>query len=227
MPTGRAPWQTIPDGSACSSHRGPGARLSDVQHHAWRAGNAGRGRCARRAREPLLPRGLRSGHGHDRQHPRQGAGRGTVDQAAPHRFNEYLYERFETHDWKGPSDWHRVKTAELQPHAGPVAQVMEVNRGPGHRRDETDRRPVQRTQAHRLRARHGQVAVGPARRHTPDDPIGKESVYVACRWPCRNTKFATSCRVAFRGRLPISSTAPTRPSTPCGISATSRTPVSA
>ena len=28
-----------------------------------------------------------------------------VDQAAPHRFNEYLYERFETDQWNAPTTW--------------------------------------------------------------------------------------------------------------------------
>jgi hypothetical protein len=49
-----------------------------------------------------------------------------VDQAAPQRFNEYLYERFETRDWNSPAKWHRVDSARLQASAGPVAEVMEV-----------------------------------------------------------------------------------------------------
>ncbi len=53
-----------------------------------------------------------------------------VDQAAPHHFNEYLYERFETSDWKGPTAWHRVQTATLKVTSGPVAQVMRVSAHP-------------------------------------------------------------------------------------------------
>ena len=53
-----------------------------------------------------------------------------VDQAAPHRFNEYLYERFETNDWNAPTTWHRVRATHLQASAGPVAQVMQVTARP-------------------------------------------------------------------------------------------------
>jgi hypothetical protein len=53
-----------------------------------------------------------------------------VDQSAPHRFNEYLYERFETSDWNGPTTWHRVKSAKLKAFSGPVAQIMQVTAAP-------------------------------------------------------------------------------------------------
>ena len=53
-----------------------------------------------------------------------------VDQAAPHRFNEYLYERFETKDWNTPTKWHRVGAARLKASAGPVAETMEVEARP-------------------------------------------------------------------------------------------------
>ena len=49
-----------------------------------------------------------------------------VDQAAPHRFNEYLYERFETRDWNVPAAWHRVSAAALEASSGPVAETMQV-----------------------------------------------------------------------------------------------------
>jgi hypothetical protein len=49
-----------------------------------------------------------------------------VDRAAPHKFNEYLYERFETPDVKDGSRWYRVESAKLQASAGPVAGVMTV-----------------------------------------------------------------------------------------------------
>lgn len=50
-----------------------------------------------------------------------------VDQAAPHKFNEYLYERFETPDAKVPSKWYRVESAKLEASAGPVAARMTVH----------------------------------------------------------------------------------------------------
>ena len=36
-----------------------------------------------------------------------------VDQAAPHKFNEYLYERYETPKVKNPSKWYRVQSAQF------------------------------------------------------------------------------------------------------------------
>jgi hypothetical protein len=49
-----------------------------------------------------------------------------VDQAAPHKFNEYLYERYETPDVKNPSKWYRVQSARLNGSAGPVSAKMTV-----------------------------------------------------------------------------------------------------
>jgi len=49
-----------------------------------------------------------------------------VDRAAPHKFNEYLYERFETPRFADGSKWYRVKSAVLQGSAGPVAARMTV-----------------------------------------------------------------------------------------------------
>ncbi len=49
-----------------------------------------------------------------------------VDQAAPHKFNEYLYERYETPDVKNPSKWYRVQSATLNGSAGPVSAKMTV-----------------------------------------------------------------------------------------------------
>jgi hypothetical protein len=49
-----------------------------------------------------------------------------VDSSATHRFNEYLYERFETAALQDPSKWHRVETATLTPSRGPVASIMKV-----------------------------------------------------------------------------------------------------
>lgn len=49
-----------------------------------------------------------------------------VDSAAPQRFNEYLYERFESPEPEKPSIWYRVKSASLMATHGPVASVMTV-----------------------------------------------------------------------------------------------------
>jgi hypothetical protein len=50
-----------------------------------------------------------------------------VDPSAPHKFNEYLYERFETPDVKNGSKWHRVQSAKLHAEAGQVAARMTVH----------------------------------------------------------------------------------------------------
>lgn len=49
-----------------------------------------------------------------------------VDQTAPHKFNEYLYEHFGSADKKGPTTWHRVESARLSLTRGPVADLMTV-----------------------------------------------------------------------------------------------------
>jgi len=49
-----------------------------------------------------------------------------VDQAAPHRFNEYLYERFGKPTPEEGSTWYRVESAQLSAQSGPVAEVMTV-----------------------------------------------------------------------------------------------------
>ena len=49
-----------------------------------------------------------------------------VDSSAPQRFNEYLYERYETDHITDPSKWYRVGSARLTPARGPVASVMTV-----------------------------------------------------------------------------------------------------
>jgi hypothetical protein len=53
-----------------------------------------------------------------------------VDRTAPHKFNEYLYERFETPDVNQPSTWHRVQSAEVRAVRGPVADVVTVTAAP-------------------------------------------------------------------------------------------------
>jgi hypothetical protein len=49
-----------------------------------------------------------------------------VDQSAPHKFNEYLYERFETPDFKIASRWYRVEKAETSGTTGPVFAKISV-----------------------------------------------------------------------------------------------------
>lgn len=53
-----------------------------------------------------------------------------VDQAAPHRFNEYLYERYETPDRKVASKWYRVESAEIEVQRGPVVDIVTVTAKP-------------------------------------------------------------------------------------------------
>ena len=49
-----------------------------------------------------------------------------VDSAAPQRFNEYLYERYESPQPEKPSTWYRVSSASLQAYQGQVASVMTI-----------------------------------------------------------------------------------------------------
>ena len=49
-----------------------------------------------------------------------------VDQAAPHKFNEYLYERYETPKVADGSKWYRVQAAQLHGSTGPVSARMTV-----------------------------------------------------------------------------------------------------
>lgn len=103
-----------------------------------------------------------------------------VDQKSPHRFNEYLYERFETHDWKQPAAWHRVETARLQASSGPVADVMQVTA------KATGAKKIVQTvlvyhDLKRIDFVLDLVKAPSGRRDnmTSDDPFGKESVYLA------------------------------------------------
>jgi hypothetical protein len=49
-----------------------------------------------------------------------------VDQSSPHKFNEYLYERYEAPTLQDPSKWYRVQKAQLSATSGPVASLMTV-----------------------------------------------------------------------------------------------------
>ena len=103
-----------------------------------------------------------------------------VDQAAPHRFNEYLYERFETSDWKRPTAWHRVKTATLKATSGPVAQVMQVSAHPVGVEGLTQT-AVLYNELPRIDFVLDMVKSPSGRRDVQpfSDPRGKEAVYVA------------------------------------------------
>jgi chitodextrinase len=48
-----------------------------------------------------------------------------VDQGAPQKFNEYLYERYESPQAR-TSKWYRVQSAQLTPATGPVASLMTI-----------------------------------------------------------------------------------------------------
>jgi hypothetical protein len=48
-----------------------------------------------------------------------------VDQAAPHKFNEYLYERYESPQAR-TSKWYRVQSAQMSAVSGPVASVITI-----------------------------------------------------------------------------------------------------
>ncbi|MHB8971189.1 MAG: glycoside hydrolase family 38 N-terminal domain-containing protein, partial [Pirellulaceae bacterium] len=103
-----------------------------------------------------------------------------VDQAAPHRFNEYLYERFESSDWDAPRAWQRVGTAQLTTSGGPVADVMSVAAVA------TGVESLQQTvilyrELKRIDFVLNLLKSPSGRRDTlpPSNPLGKESVYVA------------------------------------------------
>lgn len=104
-----------------------------------------------------------------------------VDQSAPHQFNEYLYEHYESPDRKVPARWYRMESAQRSTIAGPVADATVVTgtAGGATRIQQTvilyhdlkrvdfvmtlDKSPSGRTLAD----------------YHADSPMGKESVYVA------------------------------------------------
>lgn len=47
-----------------------------------------------------------------------------VDQDAPHKMGEYVYEQFATHSFDVGPTWHRPRSARLSSRRGPVAQTM-------------------------------------------------------------------------------------------------------
>jgi hypothetical protein len=103
-----------------------------------------------------------------------------VDQSAPHHFNEYLYERFETSDWAAPTTWHRVQAATLKASSGPVAQIMQVTAKPVGVETMTQTvilyadLPRIDFALDMVKAPTGRSGAQP-----PSSPLGKESLYVA------------------------------------------------
>ena len=71
-----------------------------------------------------------------------------VDQAAPYKFNEYLYERYESPQAR-TSKWYRVQSAQMSAASGPVADIADHPglRGRG-RPDHADGHALSRSQAH-------------------------------------------------------------------------------
>ena len=53
-----------------------------------------------------------------------------VDQTAPHKFNEYLYERFETPDTKDPVEVASRRVGQVGARRGPVADIVIVKAAP-------------------------------------------------------------------------------------------------
>ena len=103
-----------------------------------------------------------------------------VDQAAPHRFNEYLYERFESSDWDAPRAWHRVGTAQLTTSGGPVADVMKVA-AVAAGVESLQQTVILYRDLKRIDFVLDLFKSPSGRRDTlpPSNPLGKESVYVA------------------------------------------------
>jgi hypothetical protein len=103
-----------------------------------------------------------------------------VDQAAPHRFNEYLYERFESSDWDAPRAWHRVRTAQLTTSGGPVADVMKVT-AVAAGVEGLQQTVILYRDLKRIDFVLDLFKSPSGRRDTlpPTNPLGKESVYVA------------------------------------------------
>ena len=125
-----------------------------------------------------------------------------VDQAAPHRFNEYLYERFESSDWNVAQSWHRVGTAQLTA-SSRTGRRCDDGYGCRRRSGETaaDGHPLPRSQTHRLRAGSGQVTVRPSRYDAPERSVG-QGIGVPRPAVCRPRahRSVTSCPAAWRSR---------------------------
>ena len=142
-----------------------------------------------------------------------------VDQAAPYHFNEYLYERFETSDWKSPTTWHRVKTAKLKATSGPVASVMQVSAHPAGVEVLTQTVVLYHRSRGSTSSRHGQGSLGRRNTQSNAEPRGKEAVYVALPLAIAGPQIRHGCQAACRNRSKTFSRARTPRSTPCGTSA--------
>ncbi|MCE5268823.1 MAG: glycosyl hydrolase-related protein [Planctomycetaceae bacterium] len=124
------PWQALPDGRAVFVAQG-------VPSLGYKTFEVRRGEARREASVAMAPATLENRFFRVQFDPATGAitsihdkrrNAELVDQTAPYRFNEYLYERFA----KGGKEtsWHRVRDATLRAMSGPVAQVMQVNARP-------------------------------------------------------------------------------------------------
>ena len=125
-----------------------------------------------------------------------------VDQAAPHRFNEYLYERFETSDWKAPTTWHRVRAATLNASAGPVAQVMRVMARPVGVESLTQT-VILYADLPRIDFTLDLVKSPSGRRRRAAQqrsPRGRNRSTWPCRWRLPTRRCGTNCRAAFQNR---------------------------
>jgi hypothetical protein len=113
-----------------------------------------------------------------------------VDQAAPHKFNEYLYERFESPKVKDGSQWHRVQAAKLQGSAGPVSARMTV-KSAAVGAESIEQTVIVYNDLKRIDFVLDLVK-SPSGRNRPDlagDVRNKESVYVALPWKVPDFRF--------------------------------------
>jgi len=118
-----------------------------------------------------------------------------VDQTAPHKFNEYLYEHFESPDKDGPTAWRRVESAELSLIQGPVADMMTVTASAG------GASRIEHTVILYHDVKHVDFILAlnksPSGRTLTDynanNATGKESVYIAMPLAVPDFGFITSC----------------------------------
>jgi hypothetical protein len=101
-----------------------------------------------------------------------------VDSSAPHAFNEYLYERYETARREDPSRWYRLRTATLSPSEGPVAATMTIT-GTAVGVESLRQSVTLYNDLKRIDFALDLVKSPSGRNHRSIGPQNKESVYVA------------------------------------------------